>query len=150
MPQQQAMCRCANAVISFVDGAIIWPEQFLICVLMALLWTNWHERNQTALYNQVSQEMDKPPAPGANQQERMKYLEQQIDSMMGKVICGGLVMKEGSSNRLQGGGFDQLLLLHACMQPYLMRGASNKKYMHQYCRIVSRTCGCEAVNETHL
>ena len=44
-----------------------------------------------------------PPAADASDGEHMEYLKRQIDSMMGKPICQGLVLRDGANDRLQGG-----------------------------------------------
>ena len=44
-----------------------------------------------------------PPAADAGSKEHMEYLKRQVDSMMGGPVCERITLREGSSERLQGG-----------------------------------------------
>jgi hypothetical protein len=44
-----------------------------------------------------------PPGRGASVEERMQFIQHQLDSLAGKEVLQGLLFLEGSSNRLQGG-----------------------------------------------
>lgn len=44
-----------------------------------------------------------PPSSNASPHEKMDFLHCQLDSLKGQQVLSGLVLQEGSSNRLQGG-----------------------------------------------
>jgi hypothetical protein len=44
-----------------------------------------------------------PPGPGAGAEERRQFLHRQLDSLAGKQVLQGLLLLQGSNNRLQGG-----------------------------------------------
>jgi hypothetical protein len=44
-----------------------------------------------------------PPGPGAGAEERRQFLHRQLDSLAGREVLQGLLLLQGSSNRLQGG-----------------------------------------------
>jgi hypothetical protein len=68
----------------------------------------WAAANATRLHDtfdnmtQQSRPLD-PPGPGAGIEERMHYLHYQLDSLAGSEVLQGLLLLEGSSNRLEGG-----------------------------------------------
>jgi hypothetical protein len=56
-----------------------------------------------------------PPGPGAGAEECRQFLHRQLDSLAGREVLQGLLLLQGSSNRLQGGKVFRahLLLMHA-------------------------------------
>jgi hypothetical protein len=44
-----------------------------------------------------------PPGPGAGAEERRQFLHCQLDSLSGRQVLQGLLLLQGSNNRLQGG-----------------------------------------------
>lgn len=44
-----------------------------------------------------------PPCASASLEERMEFVQQQLDSLAGCMVCDGLVLKQGVHSRLQGG-----------------------------------------------
>jgi hypothetical protein len=56
-----------------------------------------------------------PPVPGAGAEERQQFLHHQLDSLVGREVLQGLLLLQGSNNRLQGGNVFGPDLVGTCL-----------------------------------